>query len=127
VKVLEWPLLADENIDARVVQDLRSRGVDVSSVRENARCGLDDASVLALALAAGRVILTHDCDFGTLAIHRGERFVGIVYLRPGDLRPPIVLELLDSLGRIDADVSAPFVVVAERRGGETKIRLRERR
>ncbi len=125
--LLRTPLLADENVDERVVVALRSRGYDVASIRERGQHGLDDASVLATATAEGRVVVTHDSDFGTLAVHRGEPFVGIVYVRPGDLRPAVVLEVLDVVASSGVDVSLGFIVVVERRGESTKVRLRERR
>jgi predicted nuclease of predicted toxin-antitoxin system len=126
VILLKVPLLADENVDARVVVELRLRGYDVASIRDRRHHGLDDASVLAVATAEGRVVLTHDSDFGTLAVHRGEPFVGIVYVRPGDLHPSEVLEVLDVVATSGVRVSHGFIVVVERRGGTTKVRLRER-
>ncbi len=125
MKLVEAPLLADENVDIRIVHALRARGHDIISIRERQDHGLDDASVLAMATGEARVVLTHDSDFGALAVHRGEPFVGIVYLRPGDLRPALVLDVLAFLFSSEFEVSNGFIVVAERRGETTRIRLRE--
>jgi predicted nuclease of predicted toxin-antitoxin system len=127
VSLLARPLLADENVDARVVDALRERGHDIVSVRERQLHGITDAEVLAMATAEGRVVLTHDSDFGTLAVHRNEPFIGIVYVRPGDLKPSIVLEVLAVIAGADVQVSSAFVVVAERRESITKVRVRDRR
>jgi len=42
--------------------------------------GADDLTVLRLAYTQQRVILTHDSDFGTLAVARGEPVIGLVSL-----------------------------------------------
>jgi predicted nuclease of predicted toxin-antitoxin system len=77
VKLREYPLLVDENIHPDVVVALRAAGRDVVSVRESQLIGSDDRTLLRLAKAQGRIVLTHDSDFGTLAIAERESFVGI--------------------------------------------------
>ena len=52
-------LLADENMDAGIVEWLRSAGCDVLSVMELMRGATDD-EVLVRANAEGRIILTKD-------------------------------------------------------------------
>lgn len=83
-----FALLADENIHPEVVRALAERETNVVSVAQIDLAGADDRSILARARAEERVVLTHDRDFGTLAIRAGEPFFGIVtcapaiYLRP---------------------------------------------
>lgn len=50
-------LLADENIDARIVKLLRDAGHDVGEIRVE-RAGSADEAVLALARRTGRALLT---------------------------------------------------------------------
>ena len=57
--------LADENLPAITIDALRSAGVDVASVREDAPGSKDD-EVLALARTEARVLLTFDKDFRTV-------------------------------------------------------------
>ena len=85
MRPLEFPLLADENINPEVVLGLRALGKDVATAVGEGLCGRTDVEVLRLAHTQGRVVLTHDSDFGTLAIHAGEPVTGIIYLRPGNI------------------------------------------
>ena len=124
MKLFDHPLLADEKIDPDVVAALRARGHDVMAVREAGLGGAADRDVLRAAHRTGRVVLTHDADFGPLAIRDGEPFVGVVFVRPGHVSATVVLSVLDSVETVKADLDPPFVVVAERRGNETRIRAR---
>ncbi len=57
---------------------LRARGADVVTVQEVGRLGASDAEHLDFALAAGRVVFTHDDDFLRLAA-QGAAHAGIVF------------------------------------------------
>ena len=50
-----------------------------------------------------RVVLTHDGDFGTLALLGRRPVVGIVRIRPGHIRPRVTSEALDRLFALDLD------------------------
>ena len=80
MRALDYPLLADENINFQVIEFLRKGGLDVDSIAEQGKFGLSDAEVLQQATEAESVVLTHDSDFGGLAL-MGAKFVGIIYLR----------------------------------------------
>lgn len=124
VKPLALPLLADENVHPDVVASLRAQGRDVVTVVELGLIGAADLIVLRRAYADGRVVVTHDADFGALAVHSGERIVGIVYVRPGHISPRFVIEVLGSLDSSTVVVEIPFIVVAERHGDALKVRVR---
>ena len=62
-------VLTDENVSPRVVAFLREKGLDLVDVKEKGWYGADDKFLLAIALEERRFILTHDGDFGTLAIN----------------------------------------------------------
>ena len=125
MRPLEYPLLLDENIHPAVLEALRAGGRDVQSVFSKGAIGASDVEVLELATSEGRLVVTHDSDFGTLAVRAGRGLVGIVYLRPGHIRPPFVLEILDVLSGIEAEPTPPFIVVADRRGDGIRVRIRE--
>jgi len=125
VNPLDFPLLTDENVHPDVVAFLRERGNDVRSVVECDLLGQSDVDLLRLAHESGRVILTHDHDFGTLAVARGEPFTGIVYLRPGHIRPEFTIETVEAIAAQSITVQSPFIVVAERRGQVVRIRVRQ--
>ena len=63
-------IIANENIMATVVSELRNRGHDVLWVRESMPKAEDEA-ILATAQGDKRVVLTHDKDFGELAFRYG--------------------------------------------------------
>lgn len=124
MKLRDFPLLTDENLDPDVVAHLRQVGFDVVDVVESNLQGSADVDLMRLAYAQGRVIVTHDADFGTLAIHQNEPLVGIFYLRPGHIDAQFTIALLTAVLSNDPDVSAPFVLVAKRTANTVTIRVR---
>jgi predicted nuclease of predicted toxin-antitoxin system len=114
------PLVADMDIAAPVVHFLRAQGVDVLSAREERWGDLTDSQILARAHAMTRFVLTHDSDFGTLAVHRGEAITGIVYLRPGGRPPAEVMADVQALMAAEIDWTPP--VIAVYRAGRLRIR-----
>jgi predicted nuclease of predicted toxin-antitoxin system len=63
-------IIANENVAATVIAELRGRGHDVNSVKES-NPGTSDEAVLATAQTEQRLVLTHDKDFGELAFRYG--------------------------------------------------------
>jgi predicted nuclease of predicted toxin-antitoxin system len=124
VKLADFGLLTDENIDSDVVAFLRSSGFDVRDVCESGWRGMSDSDLLRQAVAENRLIVTHDADFGTLAIRSGEPVVGIVYLRPGHILARFTTETLAAVFAEDPDVRPPFVLVARRAGDTVHTRVR---
>ena len=49
------------------------------------------------AFSEKRIIVTHDSDFGTLAVLGGEPVLGIIYLRPGHIDPTFTCDTLRAL------------------------------
>jgi predicted nuclease of predicted toxin-antitoxin system len=121
---LELPLLTDENIHPEVVQGLRARGKDVRTVVDEGLRGSEDVVVLRRAYSTGRVVVTHDGDFGKLAIQADEPYTGIVFLRPGHILPSFVLGALAALEASTIAVMPPFIVVVERRDDQVRVRVR---
>ena len=124
MSLFDRPLLADENIHPGVVLAVAERGVGVVSVSAIGLAGASDVAILRRALSERRVAVTHDRDFGTLAIRGGEPFIGIVYLRPGNVSPAHVLAMLNAINDAKVELIPPFLVVARRRGGTVRIRVR---
>ena len=56
-------ILADENIDFRIINALRDEGITVLSVYESYR-GIPDFEVIQKSLSPNQIILTEDKDFG---------------------------------------------------------------
>jgi predicted nuclease of predicted toxin-antitoxin system len=125
VKPLDFPLLADENIHPDVIAYLRQQECDVRSVVEDDLIGQSDRAVLHTAYSDGRVVLTHDSDFGTLVITQNEPFVGIIYLRPGHIRAEFTIQTLRTIDAQLLDVQSPFIIVAEQKDQTVQIRTRQ--
>ena len=124
MKLREFPLLTDENVDPEVVAGLRRLGFDVLDVVESGRQGASDVDLLRWATSQGRVVVSHDADFGTLAILQNEPLVGLVFLRPGHIDPQFTMAMMGALLNTDPDVTPPFVLVARRSGNQVTIRVR---
>jgi predicted nuclease of predicted toxin-antitoxin system len=124
LKLHDFPLLTDENLDRDVVAHLRQLGFDVLDVFESSLRGAADVDLLRQATAQGRVAVTHDADFGTLVILQNEPVVGIVFLRPGHIDPQFTIETIEAVLRADPDLVPPFVLVAKRTGNRVTIRVR---
>lgn len=77
---LRVKFLADECCDASVVGGLRSTGHDVHHVQETHK-GVDDATVLTLAVAESRILVTEDKDFGDYAVRQRVPLPGVILLR----------------------------------------------
>jgi predicted nuclease of predicted toxin-antitoxin system len=116
--------ITDENVHPDVVGALRRNGCDVLDVKESGFVGASDLVILRIAREENRIVLTHDSDFGRLAIANSEPILGIVYLRPGHISPAFTLETLEVVFREVDEVASPFILVAERAGDRIKIRLR---
>ena len=114
------PLVADANIAYAVVEFLRSQDVDVLYVREEGWQFYADRDILANAHAMRRFVLTHDSDFGTLAIHRNQAITGIIHLRQGERTSAEVIEDLQDLLKMQVDWTPPLIAVY--RSGHLRLR-----
>ena len=124
MKALDFPLLADENVHPEVISFLRGLELDIVSIAEQGNFGLSDNEVLKQATDSDRVVLTHDSDFGGLAL-MGAKFIGVIYLRPGHIRANFTIETLEAIQNRAPDVTPPFILVAERVGDTVRIRVRQ--
>ena len=70
---------ADECVARLIVEGLMARGLDVTDAKDVC-CGDGDDRVLALAAAAGRIVITDDWGFGELTVRHGQASVGVIIL-----------------------------------------------
>lgn len=124
MKLRAFPFLTDQNIHDDVVRFLRGEGFDVIDVQQAGLVGAEDAVILARAVAQGRVVVSHDADFGMLAIRTGAAYVGIVHLRPGHISSQVTIDSVRQLLALDIDVTSPFIVTVKRSGGSITVRIR---
>jgi hypothetical protein len=75
----------DENVPRQITTGLKLRNVDVLTVQEDGRAGLDDPEVLKRASDLDRVLFSRDDDLLSIA-HRfqaqGIPFSGVIYSHP---------------------------------------------
>lgn len=124
MKLSELIFLSDENIQPEVVHYIRSLGYQILDVKENNLQGSSDLDLLQLAFEESRVIITHDSDFGKLAIRGGYPIKGIIYLRPGHINTASTIASWKALNSSEINFSIPFILVAENQGEVVKVRLR---
>ena len=118
-------LLTDANIHSQVVQFLRQHGCDSEDVVTLGLGTAADDVILAEAMKDNRIVLTHDRDFGRLAILFRQPLHGIVFLRPGHIDPQFTIATLQAIDKKDLDLSPPFILVARRRGTHVQLRMRQ--
>jgi predicted nuclease of predicted toxin-antitoxin system len=124
VKLLACKLLTDENIHPLVVQFLRQQGCDIEDVLTSGLGQAADDRILSEALKDNRIVLTHDRDFGRLAILLKQPIHGIIFLRPGHIDPKFTIASLEAIDGRSLDFSPSFILVARRRGPHLQLRMR---
>lgn len=85
----------DENLSARFVSTLASRGHDVDTAGMEGLGGHPDDNVASAAREANRVLLTQDGDFSDIHRYPPGTHPGIVILRSGSRSVKIVERLLN--------------------------------
>ena len=114
------PLVADMNITTPIVQFLRSQRIDVVSAFEEGWHFYKDEDILANAHIMERFVLTHDSDFGHLAVYLKRPITGIILLRPGGRTPLEVIADLQELLEMHVDWPPPLIAVY--RSGRLRLR-----
>jgi len=120
MKLHDIKILTDENISPKVVAFLRQYGIDILDTKEQHWYGKNDEDLMSTAYQDKRFVLTHDSDFGTLAINERKPCYGILYLRLSNLNPRNVIRACENVFRKDVDVFPGTILVIE----ETRIRIR---
>lgn len=103
----------DEDLPAQVVQRLRDRGYDASSVLDQNMGGWKDSDLWQAVQEHRQFLVTADKGFGDIRIYPPETHGGVLLLRPSEdgIRP--VLDMLDRvLATYRIETLAGFLVVA---------------
>ena len=113
-------ILADENIDHRLIAEVRAAGYAIDSVYESHR-GLTDEAIIDLSRNPPRIILTEDKDFGEWVFAHGIRDISVIFLRY-DFRDTdlLIATLLELLRTRLPDLQGAFTTV-----GVRKVRIRK--
>ena len=124
MKIRDFQLFADENLLRGIVGFLRDESFNVEWVIEEGLEGSKDIELMPIAFEEGRVIITQDSDFGTLAFTKGEPYIGIIYLRPGHYPSDKHIESLSVLLSENPDLHPPFIITIYNSGSSIRIRIR---
>ncbi|EMJ90892.1 DUF5615 family PIN-like protein [Leptospira alstonii] len=117
---MQVKILADENVDFRIIQKLRESGFTVQSVLEDFR-SYGDFEILQIAKKSNSILLTLDKDFGEWVFAHKEDPIGIVLLRyhPKEFQE-ITNTLFKFLDQHGAKLYGKFAVLTV-----SKVRVRE--
>ncbi len=110
---MRW--LADECVDASLVQWLRSAGQDVVYMAEIAPAA-GDTEVMQRAQQDGRLLLTEDKDFGDLVFRRGAAVPGLLLLRIAPEMASLKRERLEAaVQRFGDNLFGRYMIIEEAR------------
>ena len=113
--------LADMGISPRVVSSLRELGHEAIHLQEEGLGRMPDGEILAKARSEGRVLLTHDLDFGELLAASGGNLPSVIIFRLRDMRAENVKSHLFSILEKQSDALEKGVVCSVT---ERKVRIR---
>lgn len=111
-------ILADENIEALIIAQLRAAHHDVHAVVET-HASVSDRSVMQLAIDEQRILLTSDKDFGDLVFfYRVQPPSGIILLRlPENMDTEAKANLIiTSLAEHEKEAQGSFIVISRVKG-----------
>lgn len=123
MKLSGFRFLTDGNTNPVVVQYLKDCQLDIFDVRENMLSGRRDFFLLSLAVQQQRVVITHDSDFGTLAIAAQQPVFGIIYLKPGHIDSRQTINSLKVILDLE-EIVTPFIVTVKNSNGLINVRVR---
>lgn len=112
---------ADMGISPDTVSWLRNQGHDAVHLHERGWDRLPDGEILERARDEGRVLLTHDLDFGQLLALSKATSPSVIVFRLADMRPDSVNRHLARVLKQAADDLARGAIVSVREG---QIRVR---
>lgn len=79
--------LADMGISPKTIALLRNLGYEATHLHEEGLDRLPDPDILAKARQEGRILLTHDLDFGELMAASGANLPSVVTFRLRNMQP----------------------------------------
>jgi predicted nuclease of predicted toxin-antitoxin system len=106
--------LADENISNKVVERLRSNGVDITSIKQFAS-SLCDEVVLETANKQNRILITFDGDFAELIFKNKLKADGVILLKFEPKSSQHISETIANVLATQARIEGSFLLVTEKR------------
>ncbi len=113
--------LLDMGLGRTTALYLRTAGHDAVHLRDEGLQRLSDQGIVAKAIHEGRVILTHDLDFGRIVALSGNQYPSVITFRLDDMRSRQVNRFLqDVLDRFAGDLEDGALISVT----EQSVRLR---
>jgi predicted nuclease of predicted toxin-antitoxin system len=106
--------LADENISQKVVNSLRSKSIDIISLKE-LTSGVSDETVLYIANQQQRVLITFDSDFSELIFKQKLKSRGVILLKFTPRSSQQVVEIISNALKSQAKIEEHFLIVSEKK------------
>lgn len=117
---MAFKILADEDVDFRIVSILKNKAYDVISVLRDYQ-GVSDEEIIGLAKRFNAILLTEDSDFGHWVFARKEKAISVIFLRYESKElENITNSLLKVFNTLGSSLYGKFVVITA-----NKIRIRE--
>jgi predicted nuclease of predicted toxin-antitoxin system len=115
-------LLVDMNLSPRWVGFLVDAGIETTHWLTVGAANAPDTGIMAYAEAHGRVVLTHDLDFGAiLAATRGSR-PSVVQIRSEDVSPESIgAQVVSALRQLEAELKDGALVTVD--PNRTRLRI----
>ncbi|MGN6193722.1 MAG: DUF5615 family PIN-like protein [Ginsengibacter sp.] len=115
---------ADENIQESIINWLKENGFNVSGIRLENLCGLEDEAIIEKTFIEKKIIITQDSDFGKIVFTKKARFYSIIFLKPGhrdsNFHIPTLKIILNHLDKIKEG----SIIIGLRKDDDIKIRFR---
>lgn len=89
-------IIADENIDHRIIASIRKIGIDVYSIYENSR-GFRDEEIISFSKNPPKIILTEDKDFGEWVFAHQVNDISVIFLRYQFQDTELIIKVLEKL------------------------------
>ncbi|HHT9134872.1 MAG TPA: DUF5615 family PIN-like protein [Candidatus Avalokitesvara rifleensis] len=108
--------IANENIPLESISALKSKGIDIISLKDVTSSGAKDEEVLNICGRKRAILITFDKDFGELAFKKGtESRQGIILLRIKPQSSEYVTKMLLRLFQTVLGFEGHFTTVTEER------------
>ena len=109
--------LADMGVSLVTVEALRGAGQDATHLREQGLQRMDDGDIFAKAGREGRIVLTFDLDFSSIAARSGSALPSVIIFRVHDARSISVNpKLFRVISEIGPTLEAGAIVTIEDAG-----------
>ena len=113
-------IVADESVDARIIQAIKLKGYNVYSISSDNH-GISDAEVILIAINKKAFIITEDKDFGDEIVFKKSSHYGTLLLRLHGL--PVASKIsmvINALENYKIELLNSFAVLTEK-----KMRIRK--